>query len=124
MKTSIILLSLSLFFTISCIKYTETGPFNYSANIISKTHEDARTDVIYHYGYYVINGKFCWHLDPEDIPEKYITQYIFFNDTLSVNDPIIYIKSTDTLFIQYNKIYADSMFKRTRIVNIDYKPIQ
>lgn len=123
MKTLILLLSF-VFFAVSCTTYTETGPFYYSAKIISKVHEDAKTDVTYHYGYSVMKGKFCWHLGPEDIPEKYITQYLFFNDTLSVNDPVIYIKSNDTLFIKYNKVYIDSVLNNTKIVNVSYKFIQ
>jgi hypothetical protein len=98
-----------LLFLISCIdiKYENKEPIK--IQIIKKEIITAHSEFTYHYGYSVMKGKFCLHYGEENIPTKYVLQYLLNNDTIYENiDSLKYtqinIKDTILLNIKYKYV--------------------
>jgi hypothetical protein len=117
-----ILSFLALTLLVSCMETYEKGPFECKSPVVGKEHQDAKTEITYHYGYSVMRGKWCMHTGPEDIPEKNLVYYEFLGDTLSKNSENLYDSAGTYLNIQYVKVYTiekdDTIFSHNRIVNI------
>jgi phosphate/sulfate permease len=111
-KTSLIL----IIFLSSCIdiKYENKEPIK--IQIINKKIITAHSELTYHYGYSVIKGKFCFHYGEENIPTKYIINYIINNDTISENiDSLKYmqINIKDSIFLNIKYKYVDNKLTDT-----------
>jgi len=118
----IIYLLIGILLMSSCSKSFIEGPFTYTGEVVSKYHEDAKSEMTYHYGYSVMRGKICWHWGRENIPEKNMISYEFLGDTLETNNSDLYKAVSDSVKILYNRSYLihkkDTVFNRNIIIEV------
>ena len=118
-----ILLISSIFFVLACVKVTESEPITVKGKIIYRFHKDSKTEFKYHYGYNFMNGKYQYHMGNVTESEENVVKFIFLGDTLSRDSETLFNKQTDSLEIQYVKVYytkknKEPKFDHNNIIDI------
>ena len=113
-----LLFILLVFVTASCYKITKSEPITERCKIIYKHHEDEKNEMTYHYGYFALKGKFCYHFGNENTPEKNIVNVVVAGtDTLNFDDKNFIL--CDSLIITYVNVYHDSIYHHKKVENIE-----
>jgi hypothetical protein len=67
-----------------------------------------------------MKGDFCYHLGPENFPEKNIVSYIFLEETITKDSKDLF--NCDSIKIYYSKVFRvtekDTLFLGNRINSI------
>lgn len=116
MKKIITILFLLVSLT-SCYKIVESDPIIVKSTIQNRQHEDEKSEWTYHYGFSMLEGKYCMHYGPETTPEKNIVTFNFLNETLLRDDLSLYNKNSNELTITYVEVYRVEKDKKTFLHN-------